>query len=162
CHGSQYEPAQKGSRLDADHPSYGVLIPRRFTDRPIIIFDGHCVLCSGFARFVLRHDRVGAFRLMAAQTPLGAALYRHYGLDPVDYQTNIVLEDGRARLKSDSSIRVFELLGFPWSLMTVGRLLPRPLRDALYRVIARNRLRWFGRQDVCYVPSPEERDRFIT
>ncbi|MBB6252699.1 putative DCC family thiol-disulfide oxidoreductase YuxK [Nitrospirillum iridis] len=111
---------------------------------------------------MLRHDRVGAFRLMAAQTPLGAALYRHYGLDPVDYQTNIVLEDGRARLKSDSSIRVFELLGFPWSLMTVGRLLPRPLRDALYRVIARNRLRWFGRQDVCYVPSPEERDRFIT
>ncbi|MEA1649607.1 thiol-disulfide oxidoreductase DCC family protein [Nitrospirillum sp. BR 11164] len=140
-----------------DDPS----VPAFPDDRPIIIFDGHCVLCSGFAQFVMRHDRAGRLRLMAAQTPLGAALYRHYGLDPVDYQTNLVLEDGLVRVKSDSSIRVFELLGFPWSLMAAGRVLPRPVRDAVYAIIARNRLRWFGKREVCYLPTPEQGDRFI-
>ncbi|MDZ5646755.1 thiol-disulfide oxidoreductase DCC family protein [Nitrospirillum sp. BR 11828] len=140
-----------------DDPS----VPAFPDDKPIIVFDGHCVLCSGFAQFVMRHDPAGRFRLMAAQTPLGAALYRHYGLDPVDYQTNLVLEDGVARVKSDSSIRVFECLGFPWSLLTLARLLPRPLRDALYSLVARNRLRWFGARAVCYLPTPEQRDRFI-
>jgi predicted DCC family thiol-disulfide oxidoreductase YuxK len=140
-----------------DDPS----VPAFPDDRPIIIFDGHCVLCSGFAQFVTRHDRAGRFRLMAAQTPLGTALYRHYGLDPVDYQTNLVLEDGLVRVKSDSSIRVFEGLGFPWSLLAVGRVLPVPLRDALYSLVARNRLRWFGKREVCYLPTQEQRDRFI-
>jgi predicted DCC family thiol-disulfide oxidoreductase YuxK len=63
-------------------------------------------------RFVLRHDRRRRIRLLAAQTPLGAALYRHLGLDPVDYETNILIEDGRAWFKSEGSIRIFERLGF--------------------------------------------------
>ena len=130
-------------------------------DRPIFIFDGHCVLCSSFARFILRHDRRHLFRLMAAQTPLGAALYRHFGLDPVDYKTNILIEDGRVWLKTESSIRVFERLGFPWSLATVARIVPMPLLDRLYSIVARNRLRWFGRRSVCYLPDPSDADRFI-
>ena len=130
-------------------------------DRPIFIFDGHCVLCSSFARFILRHDRRHLFRLMAAQTPLGAALYRHCGLDPVDYKTNILIEDGRIWLKSESSIRVFERLGFPWSLATVARIVPMPLLDRLYAIVARNRLRWFGRRSACYLPDPSDADRFI-
>jgi predicted DCC family thiol-disulfide oxidoreductase YuxK len=136
-------------------------VPAFADDRPILIFDGHCVLCSSFARFILRHDRARRFRLLAAQTPLGAALYRHLGLHPTDYETNILLEDGRAWLKSEGSIRVFESLGFPWSLMALGRLLPRALRDRLYEVIARNRLRWFGRRATCYRPEPADADRFL-
>lgn len=130
-------------------------------DRPILIFDGHCVLCSSFAQFILRHDRRRRFRLLAAQTPLGVALYRHFGLDPVDYDTNILIEEGRAWQKSESSIRVFERLGFPWSLMTASRVLPRPVRDRLYGTIARNRLRWFGTRATCYLPDPSEADRFL-
>jgi predicted DCC family thiol-disulfide oxidoreductase YuxK len=130
-------------------------------DKPIIIFDGHCVLCSRWARFVLRHDRAKRFRLLAAQTPLGTALYTHYGLDPVSYETNILLADGRAWLKSEGTIRMFEGLGFPWSLMRLPRILPRALRDRLYRVIARNRLRWFGSRETCYLPEPAEADRFL-
>jgi predicted DCC family thiol-disulfide oxidoreductase YuxK len=130
-------------------------------DRPIIIFDGKCVLCSAFARLVLRTDRRRRFRLLAAQTPIGAALYRHFDLDPVEYETNILLENGRAWFKSEGSIRMFERLGFPWSLMTAGRLLPLRLRDLLYGIIARNRLRWFGVRQTCYLPDPAEADRFV-
>jgi predicted DCC family thiol-disulfide oxidoreductase YuxK len=61
-------------------------VPAFADDRPVLIFDGHCVLCSSFARFILRHDRERRFRLLAAQTPLGTALYRHLGLHPIDYE----------------------------------------------------------------------------
>ena len=130
-------------------------------DKPIIIFDGKCVLCSRWARFVMRHDGDKRFRLLAAQTPLGTALYEHYRLDPVDYETNVLLEDGCSFLKSEGTIRMFERLGFPWSLMTAFRIVPRALRDKLYNVVARNRLNWFGRREICFVPEPSDADRFI-
>jgi len=136
-------------------------VPSFPDDRPIVIFDGKCVFCSGFARFILRTDRHGRFRLMAAQTPLGAALYNHFGLDPLNYETNILLEDGRAWFKSEASIRIFEMLGFPWSVIAVSRLLPLPLRDRLYGIVARNRLRWFGMRETCYLPDPAHAERFI-
>jgi len=136
-------------------------VPSFADDRPILIFDGHCVLCSSFVHFILRTDRERRFRLLAAQTPIGAALYRHLGLNPTDYETNILLEDGRAWLKSEGSLRIFEGLGFPWSLMSVGRLLPRSVRDWLYEIVARNRLRWFGRRPTCYLPDATQADRFI-
>jgi predicted DCC family thiol-disulfide oxidoreductase YuxK len=136
-------------------------VPAFPDDRPILIFDGHCVLCSRFARFILRTDRHRRFRLMAAQSPVGVALYRHFSLDPTDYETNILIEDGRAWFKSEGSIRVFEGLGWPWSLMSVARALTRRLRDRLYEVVACNRLRWFGMRQTCYLPDPSEADRFI-
>jgi predicted DCC family thiol-disulfide oxidoreductase YuxK len=136
-------------------------VPAFPDDRSIIIFDGKCVLCSAFAHFILKADRHRRFRLLAAQTPIGAALYRHYGLAMDDYETNILLEGGRIWLKSEGSIRIFEGLGFPWSLMSIGRLLPRPLRDRCYEIVARNRLRWFGARETCYLPDPSLQDRFI-
>jgi predicted DCC family thiol-disulfide oxidoreductase YuxK len=136
-------------------------VPHFPDDRPIIIFDGHCVLCSRFARFVLRHDRRAVFRLMAAQTPLGQAIYRHYNLDPVNYESNILLEEGRAWLKSAGTIRMFKHLGFPWSLVRVLQLVPRSMLDRLYEVIARNRLRWFGSQATCFLAHPDHKDRFL-
>lgn len=131
-------------------------------DRPIFIFDGACVLCCSFADFILRNDRLRRFRLMTVQTPLGTALYRHFGLDPTAPETNVLLEDGRAFCKSEGSLRVFRRLGFPYSLIAMGRLLPRPVRDRAYDVIAGNRFRWFGRREACRVPDPSERDRFLS
>ena len=130
-------------------------------DRPIIVFDGKCVLCSGFARFVVRHDRKQRFRLLPAQTKLGAAIYAHYGLHPTDYETNLLVENGSVWLKSEGSIRMFEGLGFPWSLATIARVLPRLLRDRLYDLIARNRIRWFGARAVCLMTIPGHHDRFL-
>jgi predicted DCC family thiol-disulfide oxidoreductase YuxK len=136
-------------------------VPSFPDDRPIVIFDGKCVMCSAFARLILRKDRQRRFRLLAAQTPIGAALYRHFGLTTSDYETNILLEDGRAWLKSEGSIRICERLGLPWSLLRLARLLPRPLRDRIYEVVARNRLRWFGARETCFLPDASERDRFL-
>ena len=95
-------------------------IPSFPDDRPIIIFDGHCVMCSGFARLVLRHDREARFRLLPAQTALGQALYRHYGLDPFDYETNVLIEGGEVSFKSEASLRIAERLGWPWRLVSVA------------------------------------------
>ena len=141
-------------RKDSSVPSFP-------DDRGVIIFDGGCVMCSRFAQLIMRRDRSRRFRLLAAQSPLGTALYRHYGLDPVFYETNILIENGVARFKSAASIRILEQLGFPWSLVAVGRTLPTAVRDWLYDIVARNRLRWFGERDTCYMPQPGDADRFL-
>jgi predicted DCC family thiol-disulfide oxidoreductase YuxK len=141
-------------RDDASVPSFA-------DDKPLIIFDGECVLCSGSAQFVLRHDVAGAFRLLAAQSPLGDALYRHYGLDPADYETMILIENGVAYVKSEAALRIARGLGLPWSLAAIFRIVPRSLRDALYMLVARNRFRWFGRREVCFRPQPQYADRFL-
>jgi predicted DCC family thiol-disulfide oxidoreductase YuxK len=136
-------------------------VPTFPDDHPIIIYDGKCRLCSGFVRFVLRHDSSDCFRFIAAQSPLGTALYRHYDLDQVDYETNILLEQGRPWFKSEGSIRMFERLGFPWSLLAIGRLLPLAIRDRLYDTVARNRLRWFGVHETCFLLDLNEADKFL-
>lgn len=130
-------------------------------DRAIVVFDGMCVMCSRFAQIILRRDRRGTFRLLAAQSELGVALYRHYGLDPVRYETNILIENGRAWFKSEASIRILAQLGLPWSLAVLGRGLPLSWRDRLYEVVARNRLRWFGVRAQCFMPLAEDSDRFL-
>jgi predicted DCC family thiol-disulfide oxidoreductase YuxK len=138
-------------------------VPRFADDRAVIVFDGHCVLCSGFAQFILKHDRDGRFRLLAAQSDLGRALYRHFGLDPVNYDTYVLLLDGNAFFRSDAAIRILYGLGGGWSLLAMtARIIPAPLRDAVYNVIARNRLRWFGSRAQCFLPEPSQADRFLS
>lgn len=136
-------------------------VPEFPDDKPLIVFDGHCVLCSGWANFVIRHDRARRIRLTAAQSALGRALYVHYGLDPVELESNLLLAEGRVWLKAEGSIRMAQLLGWPWAAARVFRLLPARAADRLYAWIARNRLRWFGARTVCYVARPEDADRFL-
>jgi predicted DCC family thiol-disulfide oxidoreductase YuxK len=152
--------------MDASHVPYSYrddpAVPSCLDDHPIIIFDGYCALCSGWANFVLRHDPEGIYRLLAAQSPLGCALYVHYGLHPQDYETNILIADGRAWFKSEGSIRMAVGLGWPWKLAGILRVLPRALRDRLYEFVARNRLRLFGKRETCYVPDKTFADRYLT
>jgi predicted DCC family thiol-disulfide oxidoreductase YuxK len=136
-------------------------VPAFPDDKALVVFDGVCVLCSGFARFILKRDRNFAFRLATAQSPLGQALYRHYGLDPDAFETNLVLADGRAWAKLDTVAVVGERLGGPWRALRVLRFVPRSLGGWLYDRVARNRYRWFGRTEHCMLPPPEWRDRFI-
>ena len=153
------------SRRLSGMPAYSYradpLVPRFPDDKGLIVFDGVCVLCSGWAHFVLKRDAAFAFRLTAAQSPLGQALFRHYGLDTETFETNLVLADGRAWAKLDTVVEVGRRLGGIWTLASVLRLLPRPVADWLYDRIATNRYRLFGRTDSCMIPPPEWRDRFI-
>ena len=128
---------------------------------PIIVYDGECVLCSGFVRFVLGRDRAGQFRFCAGQSPLGQALFRHYGFDPVDFETNLLVADGRVHGKMESFSAVMARLPWPWRGLAATGWIPRPVGDWLYHRIARNRYRLFGRREHCLVPSPEQRHRFI-
>ena len=137
-------------------------VPAFPDDKPVIIFDGFCALCTGWAAFVLRHDKQRRYRLLTAQSELGQALYVHYGLDPDDYETNILIDEGTAWFKAEGSIRMAVGLGWPWRAAAVFRVLPSRLSNWLYDSIARNRLRWFGKREACYVPAPVDADRFLS
>jgi predicted DCC family thiol-disulfide oxidoreductase YuxK len=125
-----------------------------FDDRgPIAIMDGECVLCTAGARAIARFDRERVFRIGRTQSALGAALGRHYGLEPEDPETWLYLEDGRAWSGMEAIIRIAARLGGPGRLLGVMRVLPRPAREWVYRRIAHNRYR-FGRTDMCALPDP--------
>ena len=120
-------------------------------DRPLVLFDGDCALCSGSARKILRHDRAGVFRLAPTQSHLGRALLVHYGVDPDDPYTMLVVHDGRARERSDGVLAIAARLPLPWRLAVVGRIVPRVIRDTAYDFIARRRRRFPG-QAWCALP----------
>lgn len=137
------------------------MVPAFPDDQPILVFDGHCALCSGFVRFILQRDRMARFRFISAQSSLGQALYRHYGLNPEIFETNILLDGGRACMKSDCVVRIFARLGLPWSAATILRVFPKRALDGLYDFVANRRLRWFGSYEQCFYPTPNFADRFL-
>jgi predicted DCC family thiol-disulfide oxidoreductase YuxK len=128
---------------------------------PIIVFDAECLLCSVNAQFVLNHDRRGRFLLASMQGEAGSALYRRFGIDPTDPDTLIVVEGDRVRRDSDAILAIWAGLGWPWRAATMFRLVPRALRDLVYRWVARNRYRLFGKRDTCWLPDPAFRDRML-
>jgi predicted DCC family thiol-disulfide oxidoreductase YuxK len=156
--------AETSRRLAAAQPySYRAdpAVPAFPDDKALVVFDGVCVLCSGFAKFILKHDPAFVFRLTTAQSPVGHALFRHYGLDTDTLETNLVLIDGRPYAKLDTVAAVGVRLGGWWRLLCVLRTIPRPIGDWLYDRVARNRYALFGRTEHCMLPPPEWRDRFI-
>jgi predicted DCC family thiol-disulfide oxidoreductase YuxK len=130
-------------------------------DTPIILFDAECVLCSANAQFVLKHDKVGHFRLASMQGEVGAALYRALGMDPRDPSSLIIVEGSRSRQDSDAVLSIYEALGFPWRVLAVFRIIPAFLRDPIYRWVAQNRYRLFGKRSSCWVAPPEYRNRIL-
>lgn len=129
--------------------------------RDIIVFDGVCVLCSGFMRFVLRHDREEHFLFMTAQSAQGEALYAALGLKAGDYDTNLVFIDGQLYERLDAFAVVMRKLGWPWRALAILGWLPGPLKDWIYYRIARNRYAMFGRRETCMVPDSAITSRFI-
>jgi predicted DCC family thiol-disulfide oxidoreductase YuxK len=125
-----------------------------------IYFDGYCGLCDRFVQFVLRRDRAGRYRF----APLQGSTARERVpaiLDPQASQTVILEDAGRFRVRSDAALAILSGLGGAWRLAGLLRVIPRPVRDAVYDLVARNRNRWFGRLAECRVPGPAERERFL-
>ncbi|HEU4663585.1 MAG TPA: thiol-disulfide oxidoreductase DCC family protein [Dokdonella sp.] len=127
----------------------------------IVVFDGDCALCSGWVRFLLRRDRAARYRFAAMQAASGRALLVAHGLDPDDPSSFLLLEGDRAWTDTDAIRRVVAGLGGAWRVAHVLAWIPRRLRDRIYRLVARNRYRWFGRNTQCFVPAPEHRTRFL-
>jgi predicted DCC family thiol-disulfide oxidoreductase YuxK len=118
----------------------------------IIIFDGICHLCSRWVRFLRRHRVDPPFQLIPMQSVAGKALLVEYGIDPEDPATFLVLDQGRRFTESDAVIHVISALGGLWRMSEAFCIVPKRWRDLLYRLLARNRYRWFGRRSVCYLP----------
>jgi len=127
----------------------------------LIVFDGVCVLCSGFFRFMLKHDRAQRFSYATAQSPVGQQLYRDLGLPTDEFETNLVIVDGVTYQKMDAFAAAMRAIGWPWRVLAISAYIPRPLRDWAYHRIARNRYALFGKTDTCLIPGPDIRARFV-
>ena len=127
----------------------------------LVLYDGVCVLCSGWFRFVAARDVERKFLFTAIQSDTGRALAIRHGIDPDDPATNAVLLDGAVHLRSDSALTVLSALpGWRWT--RVFRAVPKPIRDRLYSLIARNRYRLFGRHAVCDLGGARYADRIVS
>ena len=134
---------------------------------PILLYDGVCGLCNRMNQFVLRHDQAGVFRFASLQSALAGRILARHGADAADLDTVYVVvnpdqPDEHLLARSEAVIFVLKQLGGFWGLAGfVLRFKPRFLRDLGYRVVARNRYRFFGRSETCFLPSSENRGRFL-
>jgi predicted DCC family thiol-disulfide oxidoreductase YuxK len=127
----------------------------------VVVFDGECAFCSRWVDFLLRFDRSDTFRFAARQSQSGAAFSREAGLPEAGVGSIVLVEGETVRLRSEAVLRMLTLLGLPFSLAGIFRVVPVSVRDAVYDTIARNRTRWFGKMSTCRTPMPAERSRFI-
>jgi len=134
---------------------------------PIVLYDGVCGLCNRSVQFLLKHDKDGRFRFASLQSNFAEKVLGRHGLDPKDLDTVHVVENydqpgERVLQRSDAILRAGRELGGFWSASSsVARIVPRPLRDLVYRFVATNRYRVFGKYDTCMLPDPNQRSRFL-
>lgn len=127
------------------------------TSSPIVFFDGECALCTGVVQFILKRDKKKRFRFASLQGYAGRNLF--LSNNPVD---SVVLKiDEQLYTKSAAALKICKLLGNGWQLLYIFRWIPKTFRDHLYDIISKNRYRWFGKRETCWVPDEKWTDRFI-
>lgn len=127
----------------------------------VVLFDGVCKLCNGWAKFLIRHDARRQFRLASVQSPQGQALLAWYGLPTDRFDSMALIDEQGLHLRSTALLRILAHLPQPWRALAWLRLIPRWLRDWFYDRIALNRYRLFGRYEVCLLPSADHAERFL-
>jgi predicted DCC family thiol-disulfide oxidoreductase YuxK len=128
---------------------------------PIVLFDGVCKFCNGSVNFLIDHDGKKRLRFAPLQSEIAQAWLCRFGLPVDDFDTMILVENGRAYARSSAALRIAWILGGWWSLLAILFAVPPFLRDGAYNVLAGNRYRWFGKADTCRVPTPDIRERFL-
>lgn len=128
----------------------------------LILYDGVCALCNAVVKFVLKRDRQGQFLFAPLQGETARGLGISAGEPPETVMLVFPYPQGDNRLgESDAVIKIARLLGGIWRLATLACVIPRPIRDWLYRWVARHRYRWFGKYDTCPLPPVNQKDRFL-
>lgn len=127
----------------------------------IVLFDGVCNFCNASVNFVIERDKAGYFKFAPLQSEIGEELSAKHGIDKIDTDSVIVVEHDKAYTHSSGALRIAKRLDGIWSLLYIFVMVPKPIRDFFYKVFAKNRYRWFGRQDACMMPTPEIRARFL-
>lgn len=134
---------------------------------PIILYDGVCGLCNRLVQFLLKHDGEGRLRFASLQSDFAATVLGRHGIDPTDLDTVHVIvnhdqPDERVLQRSNAILRAGRELGGFWGASSsIARVVPRPLRDIVYKLVATNRYRMFGKYDTCMLPDPSQRSRFL-
>lgn len=136
-------------------------IERDLEGHAVVLFDGVCNLCNSSVNFVIDRDPDGYFKFAALQDEKVAPLRARFGITPEYLDSILLVEDGQCYRESTAALRIARRLKGAWPLLYGFILVPRPLRDVVYRWIARNRYRWFGKRDTCRIPTPELRARFV-
>lgn len=125
----------------------------------IILFDGICNFCDASVQFIMRRDN-GAFKFASLQSDIGQELVTRHKLQGID--SLVLIEEDKAYTKSTAALRIAKRLKGLWSVLYIGIIIPKPLRDPLYDLFAKNRYRLFGKKDACMLPTKEERARFLS
>jgi len=131
------------------------------TNNPIILFDGVCNFCNTAINFVLKQDKKGIFRFAPLQSEVGQRLLQEYNLSTKEFDSFVLIDNGKVYKKSAASLRVMNKLPWYWKEAQLLRIIPTALRDAIYDFIAKNRYKWFGKKEQCMIPTPEMRNRFL-
>ncbi|MHC0039563.1 thiol-disulfide oxidoreductase DCC family protein [Pseudoneobacillus sp. C159] len=128
--------------------------------RRIILFDGVCNFCEGSVLFIIRRDPVGHFRFASLQSETGEKLRNEFGMEK-QLESLVLIEDNQYYKKSTAALNICRSLKGAWRLLVIFLIIPAPIRDYFYDIIAKNRYKWFGKKDKCMIPSPEIRSRFL-
>ena len=131
-------------------------------EHPIILFDGVCNFCNGAINFVIKQDKKKVFRFAPLQSAAGQRLLEKYGLDKNDLKSFILIKNGKTYNKSVAALEVMNNLPWYWKEVQILRIVPAFLRDQIYDWVARNRYKWFGQKEICMVPTPDLRNRFLS
>lgn len=129
--------------------------------QPVILFDGVCNLCNASVNFVIDRDPESVFRFGALQSDEGKAVLSEAGVQGDFLDSIVLVEDGEVYVASEAALRIARKMPAPWPLLYALRIIPRTLRDGIYNWIARNRYRWFGKQESCRMPTPELKEKFL-
>lgn len=131
-------------------------------NKKIILFDGVCNLCDSAVQFVIEHDTKDMFRFVALQSELGKEILKHIGINPINIDSVILYEPGIAYYyKSTAAIEIAKILGGFWHLGTIFRIIPTGIRNQLYDYVAKNRYKWYGKKEICWIPTEKLKSKFL-
>ena len=130
-------------------------------ESPILLFDGVCNLCNGAVQFIIKRDPGQKIRFASLQSSAGQKLLAQFDLPTEDFRSLVLIEGDRLRQRSGAALRVCRYLRQPWPLATLMLVVPPFIRDFCYDFVAVRRYRWFGRQESCWLPTPDLKKRFL-
>jgi predicted DCC family thiol-disulfide oxidoreductase YuxK len=134
---------------------------RRWIHNPIVLFDGVCNLCSSVVTFTISRDPDGIFRFASLQSESGRFFLNKFGLSTDDFGSFVLIEGDNFFLRSTAVLRLCKTLNGLWPLIYLLIIIPRPIRDFIYKIVAKNRYKWFGRKEECFIPSADITNRFL-
>lgn len=143
----------------------GVILPDRLINivptKPLMLFDGICNLCQGGVQFYINHDKTGKIMFASLQSALGREVSQVMNFDEGEINTMLFIENGKIYTQSDAALNVTKYLDGGWKYLSYLKIFPKFLRNFVYKIIAKNRYNWFGKQNECWLPSPDLKKRFV-